>query len=70
MKKTNSLIHIISLVIKCLLLLVVICASCYFYHTNYQSKQKPLLPFHNINNKLKGIDINNIFKKGVINLNV
>ena len=35
----------------CLLLLVVICVSCYFYCSKYQSKQKHLLPFQDTNNK-------------------
>ena len=41
--KNNCLIHTISLGVICLLLLVIICASCYFYHTKYRSKQS--LPF-------------------------
>ena len=53
--KSNFLIHTISLVIIFLLIRV----NCYFCHTKYQSKQKTL-PFHFTNNKIKGIDINNI----------
>ena len=34
--KSNYLIHTISLVIMGLLLLVVICVSCYFYYTKYR----------------------------------
>ena len=60
-EKSNCLIHIISLVIICLSLLFVISISCYFYYTKYWSKQKHLLPYHGTSNKLKGIDINNIF---------
>ena len=40
---TNYLIHTISLVIICLLILVVICVS-YFYYTKNPPKQKHLLP--------------------------
>ena len=46
--KINCLIHTISFVIICLLLLVVIFVSCYFYYTKYRSKQ----PFHGIDVKL------------------
>ena len=45
--KSSLLIHTISLVITCLLLLAVICVSCYFYYTKYRPKQKHLLPFSN-----------------------
>ena len=55
-EKSNCLIHTISLVIICLLLLSVISISCYFYHLEYRSKQKILSPFQDINNKFKGID--------------
>ena len=34
-EKSNFLIHTISLIIICLLLLVVISISCYFYYTKY-----------------------------------
>ena len=40
-----------------------ICVSCYFCSTKHQSKQKHLLPCHDTNNKLKGIDINKIILK-------
>ena len=43
--KINCLIHTISLVIICFLLLVVVCVSCYSYYTKYRPKQKDLLPF-------------------------
>ena len=43
-------------------ILVLICVSCCFYYTKHRSKQKHLVPFHDTNNKLKGIDINNKFK--------
>ena len=46
--KSSCLIHTISLIVICSLLLVVICVSCYFYYTKYQSKQ----PFHDIKIKL------------------
>ena len=61
--KSNFLIHTISLVIICLLLLVVTSIICYFYYIKYQPKQKHLLPFHDSNHKLKGIDINNAIAK-------
>ena len=54
-EKSNLLIHIISLVIICLLLLFVICVSCYFYHTKYRPKQKHLLPFNETSIKLGDI---------------
>ena len=43
--KSNCLIYTISLAIICLLFLVVICVSCYFYYTNYRTKQKRLVSF-------------------------
>ena len=46
--KSSCLIHTISLIVICSLLLVVICVSCYFYYTKYRSKQ----PFHDIKIKL------------------
>ena len=35
--KSSCLIHTISLIVICLLLLVVIGVSCYFYYTKYRS---------------------------------
>ena len=54
-EKSNPLIHTISLVITCLLLLFVICVCCYFYYTKYRPKQKHLLPFNDISIKLGDI---------------
>ena len=54
-EKSNPLIHIISLIITCLLLLFVICVSCYFYYTKYRPKQKHLLPFNDTSIKLGDI---------------
>ena len=59
-KKSNCLIHTFLLIIICLVLLVVIYVSCYFYYTQYQSKQKHLSPFQDTNNKSTGNDIKNI----------
>ena len=42
----NCLIHPISLIIICLLLLVVIFVSCFFHYIKYWSKQNHLLPFN------------------------
>ena len=55
--KINCLIQTISLVIICLLLLIVICVSCYFYYTKHWPKQKHLLPFQDTSIKL---DIKNV----------
>ena len=71
-KKSNCLIHTISLIIIFLLLLVVLCVRCYFCYTKYRCEmlaswngnnffcfdKKKKLPFHDANNKIKGIDIN------------
>ena len=38
-EKRNCLIHIISLVITCTLLLTVISTGCYYYYTRYCKKQ-------------------------------
>ena len=46
--KSNCLVQTILLVNIPLLLLLVICVSCYFYYTKYWSKQR----FHDINIKL------------------
>ena len=59
-KKSNCLIHTFLLIIICLVLLVVIYVSCYFYYIKYQSKQKHLSPFQDTNNKSTGNDIKNI----------
>ena len=45
MKKNKCLIHIISLVIICLLLLAVISISCYYYYTKNQIKNKSTLSY-------------------------
>ena len=50
--KTNCLIHTISLVIIYLLLLAVICVSCYFYYAKYQPKYKHLISFYDSKIKL------------------
>ena len=50
--KSNYFIYTILLEITYLLLLVVICVSCYFYYTKYQPKQKYLLPFQDTSIKL------------------
>ena len=39
---------------------LLIAVSIYFYLIKHRSKQKQLLPYHDISNKLKGININNI----------
>ena len=36
--------------------------SCNYYYTKHWSKQKHLLPYHDTSNKLKEINIKNIFK--------
>ena len=46
--KNNCFVYTISSIVISFLLLVVICVTCYFYHTKYQSKQL----FHNIKIKL------------------
>ena len=56
-KKSNYLIHTISLAIICFLLLVFICVGCYFYYTKYQPKQKHFLAFQDTSIKL---DIKNM----------
>ena len=58
-ENNNCFIHFILMVIICLLLLIVICVNCYFCYTKYRSKQKNLLPFHDISIKLKEIDVKN-----------
>ena len=58
-ENNNCFIHFILMVIICLLLLIVICVNCYFYYTKHRSKQKNLLPFHDISIKLKEIDVKN-----------
>ena len=69
--KRNCLIHTISLVIICLLLLAFIfCVSGNFCYTEYRSKQNHLFSFHDINNKLKGIYNNDIIWKRIINLKI
>ena len=52
-EKSNCFMHTFLLETICLLLLVVICVSCYFYYTKYRSKQKHLLPFHDTSIKLR-----------------
>ena len=60
MMKNDWLIHTISLVIVSFVSLVVDSVPCYYYYTKHWSKQKHFLSYHNFNNVLKGIDINNI----------
>ena len=52
-EKSKCLPHAISLTIMGLLLLVVICVSCYFYYIKYRSKLNYSLQFHDTNNKVK-----------------
>ena len=59
-EKCNCLIHTISLVIICTLLLTVVSVGYYYYYTRDWSKQKHLLPYGDTNNKLKVFDIKNI----------
>ena len=66
--KSNCLIHTISSVIICLLLLVFIYVSYYIYYSKYRPKKEHLLSFHESFKKLKGIDINNIILEWIINL--
>ena len=50
--KINYLIHTVSLVIICLILLFVICVSCSFDYTKYRPKQKHLLTCDDISIKV------------------
>ena len=45
-----------------MLLLVVICGSCYFHYKKYRSKQEHLIPFYDTSNKTQIIEINSKFK--------
>ena len=47
-KKNNCLMHTISLLFICLLLLIVVFIGCYLYFTKHGLKQKHLLSYHNI----------------------
>ena len=53
--KINYLIHTVSLVIICLLLLFAICVSCSFYYTKYRPKQKHLLTCNDISIKIREV---------------
>ena len=54
-EKNNCLIHTISLVIMCLLLLFVVSISCYYSHTRHWKKQKHFFLFHVRNNKFNEV---------------
>lgn len=43
-----------------MLLLAVVSISRYYYDTMYWKKQEHLLPYNDINNNLKEIDVDNI----------